>query len=71
MCDAQDAQRNQQRQRSFGAVCGGAERVEAEDRDAGDRADALGAFFRGRQRLAHQKVEPQHAYDSLSWARAV
>jgi hypothetical protein len=59
--DAGQAQRDKKRQRGLGAVRRGAQGVQTEDWNAGDGTNLLGALFRGRQRLAHQEVETQHA----------
>ena len=53
---AQQAERDEQRERGFRAVCGGAERVEAEDGNAGDGADVFGALFAGGERAAKEQV---------------
>ena len=45
--DAHGAERDQQREGSFGTVCGRTQRVKAEDGDAGGRANALAVFRRG------------------------
>ena len=54
---ADQAERNEQRERGLRPVCGGAERVEAEDGDAGDGADVLGALFAGGQWAAEEEVQ--------------
>ena len=55
--DAHQAQRDEQRERRFRAVCGGAEGVEAEDGNAGDGADVLGALLAGGQWPAKEQIE--------------
>ena len=50
------AERNQQRQRGFRAVCGGTQSVQSKDGNAGDGSDVLGAFFARRQRPAKEQV---------------
>ena len=46
------AQRDQQRQGSFGSVGGRTQRIQAEDRNALQRPDPLGFLFLGGQRTA-------------------
>ena len=58
--DAGQAERDEQGERGFGAIGGGAERVQAEDRDAGDGPDVLGALFGGGERLAEKDIEKGH-----------
>ncbi len=58
--DAGGSERDQQRERSFGSVGGGTERVEPENRDAGRRPNALFAIRIGAQGRAEQKVEDGH-----------
>jgi hypothetical protein len=53
---AQQAQRDEQRERGLRAVCGGAEGVQAEDGNAGDGADVLGALLAGGQRPAEEQI---------------
>ena len=54
---AQQAQRNQQRQRSFRSIRRRAQCVEPEDRDPGQRPNALGALRGSRQRPPKQQIE--------------
>src|SRR5208283_1676071 len=54
------AERDEQGESGFGAVRGGAEGVEAEDGDAGDGANLLGALVRGFQGLANDQVDKIH-----------
>ena len=54
---AQQAQRDEQGERRLRAVCGGAEGVEAEDGDAGEGADVLGALLAGGQRAAEEQIQ--------------
>ena len=55
--DANEAQRDEQGERSFRAVGGGTEGVKAEDGDAGDGADVLCALLAGGQRPAEEQVQ--------------
>jgi hypothetical protein len=50
--DAGDAEGDEEGEGGFGTVRGGAEGVEAEDGNAGDGADVLGAFLGCGERLA-------------------
>ena len=59
--NAAEAEGNEEGERGFRAVSGGAEGVEAKDGDAGGGADVLGAFFGGGQRAAKQQVGDLHA----------
>ena len=59
---AQQPQRNQQRERGFGPVCGGAQCIEAEDGNAGDGADVLGALFAGGQGTPEEQVDQVRGY---------
>ena len=54
---AHQAKRDEQRERGFRAVCGGAESVKAEDGNAGEGADVLGALLAGSQRAAEEQVQ--------------
>ena len=54
--NAQGAQRDQQRERSFRAVRRGAQRIQTEHSDAGHRAEALFAVLAGGERLAKQQI---------------
>ncbi len=58
--NAQQAKRDQYGEGRFGTVCGGAQRVQAEDGDARGWADLLAGFFPIRERLADQQVEERH-----------
>ena len=63
--NAAEAQGNEQRQRCFRTVSGGAEGVEAKDGDAGSGANVLGAFFGGGQGAAEQQVCDLHEGDVI------
>jgi len=54
------AKGNEESERCLRSVCCRAERVQAEDRNALQRADLLGAFFRIGERLADEEVEEAH-----------
>ena len=56
-CNAREAKGDEKRQRGLGTVGSRAKRVEAEDGNASDGTDVLGALFRGRERLADDNVE--------------
>ncbi len=58
--DAAEAEGDQEGERGFGAVGGGAEGIETEDGDAGGGTDVLGAFFRCGQRSSEQQVSDLH-----------
>ncbi len=60
--DARRAQRDQQREGGFRAVCGRAQGVQAENRNARGSADLLGALVPIRQRLSKQNIEDGHAH---------
>ena len=57
-----EAQRDEKAERGFGAIRGGAERVEAEDGNAAAGADLLGALFAGGERFADEEVEDVHEW---------
>jgi hypothetical protein len=63
--DAADPQRNKEGERGFRAVCGGTEGVEAEDGNAGSRANVLGAFVRCGERSSEEQVSDLPAGLSL------
>ena len=54
---ASQAERNEQGERGLGTVCGGTQCIEAEDGNARDGADVLGAFLAGGQRPAEEQIE--------------
>jgi hypothetical protein len=57
---AHQPQRNQQAESGFRTICGGAERVQAEDGHAGVRTNLFGALIAGLERLADDKIEDVH-----------
>jgi len=61
MRDACRSERDQKRQRSLGPVSGGAERVQAENRNTRQWADPFGSLIRRGQRFSKQRVEEGHS----------
>ena len=58
--NAAEAERNEQGEGGFGPVRGGAESIEAEDRNARGGPDAFGAFFGGGEWPSEQQVGDLH-----------
>ena len=58
--NAAEAQRNEQGEGGFWPVRGGAESIEAEDRNTRGGPDAFGAFFRGGEWPSEQQVGDLH-----------
>ena len=54
---AHEAERNKQRERSLRSVCGGAQGIEAEDGDAGEGANVLGALFAGGEGTPKEQIQ--------------
>ena len=54
---AQQAQREQQRERSLGPIGSGTERIKTEDRDTGDRADVFGTLLAGGKRPPEEQID--------------
>ena len=59
--DAEESERDEECEGGFRAVGGGAERVEAKDRNAGEGTDLLPTLVTGGQRLSKEQIENFHA----------
>ena len=57
---AQQSERNEQRQRGFGTIGCGTERVQTKDGDTGERANRFPALLTGCERLSKEQIENFH-----------